>query len=164
MDLSFLVMFLAHDDYRRLVLVVVRRGQRRTRTYVRVAGSFYSFKRAQTPRSSSLVGVARVSREGSSSFVVLTVARRIARGQTFMRLAMAMSTSAMVPCFELRYFPLLAKGLGPALVAEHSGLPWAGSASLDFSIERDWPRPPSAMRIFHIFNYGPTHTKHFQSM
>ena len=42
------------------------------------------------------------------------------------------------PRFELRYFPLMAKGLGPALVAEHSGLPWAGNATLGFTIEDHW--------------------------
>ncbi len=31
------------------------------------------------------------------------------------------------PAFTLRYFPLLAKGLGPSLVAEFSGLDWSGS-------------------------------------
>jgi len=41
-------------------------------------------------------------------------------------------------CFELRYFDLFAKGLGPSLVAEHSGLPWAGNKSLGFSISKDW--------------------------
>ena len=54
--------------------------------------------------------------------------------------------AALLPRFEIRYFPLLAKGLGPALVAEHSGLPWSGSETLGFSIERDWatlkPRTP----------------------
>lgn len=34
--------------------------------------------------------------------------------------------------FELRYFPVMAKGLGPALIAEHSGLPWKGSKDLGF--------------------------------
>ena len=39
---------------------------------------------------------------------------------------------------ELRYFPLLARGLGPSLVLEHSGLPWAGNRDLPFSIAADW--------------------------
>ena len=39
---------------------------------------------------------------------------------------------------ELRYFPLLAKGLGPTLVLEHSGLPWAGNRDLPFSIAAEW--------------------------
>jgi len=34
--------------------------------------------------------------------------------------------------FELRYFPVMAKGLGPTLVAEHSGLPWIGNKDLGF--------------------------------
>jgi len=34
--------------------------------------------------------------------------------------------------FELRYFAVMAKGLGPALVAEHSDLPWLGSKDLGF--------------------------------
>lgn len=34
--------------------------------------------------------------------------------------------------FELRYFPVMAKGLGPALAAEFSGLPWKGSTDLNF--------------------------------
>ena len=29
-----------------------------------------------------------------------------------------------------RYFPIYAKGLGPAIVAEMSGLPWEGPGSL----------------------------------
>uniref|UniRef100_A0A7S3WH74 GST N-terminal domain-containing protein n=1 Tax=Strombidinopsis acuminata TaxID=141414 RepID=A0A7S3WH74_9SPIT len=40
--------------------------------------------------------------------------------------------------FELRYFPLCAKGLGPALVAEHSGLLWAGNATVGFNSATDW--------------------------
>ncbi len=32
--------------------------------------------------------------------------------------------------FALIYFPLMAKGLGPALVAEFSGLPWRGPRTL----------------------------------
>ena len=40
--------------------------------------------------------------------------------------------------FELRYFPLLAKGLGPALVLEHSGLRWRGNRDLPFSIGEHW--------------------------
>ena len=59
--------------------------------------------------------------------------------------AAATAAAPPAPRFELRYFPLLAKGAGPALVAEHSGLPWAGSGSLGFSIEREWPAlKPSA--------------------
>jgi len=34
--------------------------------------------------------------------------------------------------FELRYFPVMAKGLGPTLVAEYSGLPWKGNKELGF--------------------------------
>ena len=34
--------------------------------------------------------------------------------------------------FELRYFPVMAKGLGPTLLAEFSGLPWAGNKDLGF--------------------------------
>ena len=34
--------------------------------------------------------------------------------------------------FELRYFPVMAKGLGPTLVAEHSGQPWKGNKDLGF--------------------------------
>ena len=34
--------------------------------------------------------------------------------------------------FELRYFPVMAKGLGPTLVAECSGIPWAGNKDLGF--------------------------------
>lgn len=34
--------------------------------------------------------------------------------------------------FELRYFPVMAKGLGPTLVAEHSGLAWKGNKDLGF--------------------------------
>ena len=41
-------------------------------------------------------------------------------------------------CFELRYFSLMAKGLGPALVAQHSGLPWSGNATLGFTIAEHW--------------------------
>ena len=34
--------------------------------------------------------------------------------------------------FELRYFPVMAKGLGPTLVAEYSGMPWVGNKDLGF--------------------------------
>ena len=34
--------------------------------------------------------------------------------------------------FELRYFPVMAKGLGPTLVAEFSGAPWIGNKDLGF--------------------------------
>ena len=34
--------------------------------------------------------------------------------------------------FELIYFPVMAKGLGPTLVAEYSGLPWVGNKDLGF--------------------------------
>ena len=34
--------------------------------------------------------------------------------------------------FELRYFPVMAKGLGPTLVAEFSGHPWVGNKDLGF--------------------------------
>mmetsp|Transcript_28571 Transcript_28571/g.58404 ORF Transcript_28571/g.58404 Transcript_28571/m.58404 type:complete len:556 (+) Transcript_28571:130-1797(+) len=43
------------------------------------------------------------------------------------------------PAFTLLYFPLMARGLGPALVAEYSGLPWAGPLSVGFDAKRDWP-------------------------
>jgi len=38
----------------------------------------------------------------------------------------------------LRYFPILARGLGPALVCEYSGLKWAGNADSGFTFA-DWP-------------------------
>ena len=34
--------------------------------------------------------------------------------------------------FELRYFPVMAKGLGPTIVAEYSGLAWVGNKDLGF--------------------------------
>eukprot|EP00435_Cladocopium_sp_Y103_P069742 s234_g33.t2 len=40
---------------------------------------------------------------------------------------------------KLYYFPLMAKGLGPALVAELSGLPWLGPKDLGFTRD-DWPK------------------------
>jgi hypothetical protein len=43
-----------------------------------------------------------------------------------------------LPPLQLRYFPLLAKGLGPALVLEHSGLTWVGNRDLPFSVATDW--------------------------
>lgn len=42
------------------------------------------------------------------------------------------------PRLQLYYFALLAKGLGPALVLEHSGLAWVGNRDLPFSIAADW--------------------------
>ena len=50
----------------------------------------------------------------------------------------AASTSAAALPLELRYFPLLAKGLGPALVLEHSQLAWRGNKDLPFSIGEHW--------------------------
>ena len=40
--------------------------------------------------------------------------------------------------YELRYFPLNAKGLGPSLVLQHSGLKWSGNRDLPFSIDEHW--------------------------
>ena len=45
--------------------------------------------------------------------------------------AAAASAASATPAFELRYWEVMAKGLGPALVAEWSGQKWAGSASLN---------------------------------
>lgn len=45
---------------------------------------------------------------------------------------MPCSTTADASEFYLIYFPLMAKGLGPALVAQHSGLPWKGPKGLGF--------------------------------
>eukprot|EP00746_Dinoflagellata_sp_MGD_P013959 gnl/MRDRNA2_/MRDRNA2_130374_c0_seq1.p1 gnl/MRDRNA2_/MRDRNA2_130374_c0~~gnl/MRDRNA2_/MRDRNA2_130374_c0_seq1.p1 ORF type:complete len:248 (-),score=53.35 gnl/MRDRNA2_/MRDRNA2_130374_c0_seq1:58-801(-) len=39
---------------------------------------------------------------------------------------------------KLIYFPVMAKGLGPALVAELSGLPWQGPKDIPFT-RADWP-------------------------
>ena len=39
---------------------------------------------------------------------------------------------------ELRYFGVMAKGLGPALVLEHSGLTWLGNAGLGFRPAEQW--------------------------
>lgn len=36
---------------------------------------------------------------------------------------------------KLTYFPVMAKGLGPALVCEFSGLPWVGPKDLGFTME-----------------------------
>ena len=33
---------------------------------------------------------------------------------------------------EIKYFPLMAKGLGPVLNIAVSGLPWKGAKELDF--------------------------------
>ena len=38
---------------------------------------------------------------------------------------------------ELTYFPVMARGLGLALVAEHSGVSWKGTKDLGFSFE-EW--------------------------
>ena len=40
---------------------------------------------------------------------------------------------------ELRYFKGFAKGLGPALVAEYSGLEWKGNKDLGFHAATQWP-------------------------
>ena len=40
--------------------------------------------------------------------------------------------------FTLIYFPLLAKGFGPALVAEFSGLKWNGPKTIGWSSRNDW--------------------------
>ena len=45
----------------------------------------------------------------------------------------------MSAMLRLYYFPLMAKGLGPALVAELSGLPWLGPKDLGFTRD-DWPK------------------------
>jgi hypothetical protein len=37
--------------------------------------------------------------------------------------------------FKLQYFPVFAKGLGPALVAHHSGLKWNGNADESTNVE-----------------------------
>ena len=43
-----------------------------------------------------------------------------------------MPSSAEGGPFTLIYFPLMAKGLGPVLVAEFSGLSWQGPAAVQF--------------------------------
>lgn len=43
------------------------------------------------------------------------------------------SWSAQTVKLSLRYFPLLPKGLGPALVLEYSGLEWSGNATIPYS-------------------------------
>jgi len=40
--------------------------------------------------------------------------------------------------FELYYFPLKAKGLGVALLAQYSGIPWDGPKSLNFDVRANW--------------------------
>lgn len=40
--------------------------------------------------------------------------------------------------FQLYYFPLKAKGLGVALIAQFSGLPWDGPASLNYDVRKNW--------------------------
>ena len=39
---------------------------------------------------------------------------------------------------KLYYFPLLARGCGPALVAEFSGVAWLGPKDLGFDSSKDW--------------------------
>lgn len=39
---------------------------------------------------------------------------------------------------ELLYFAVMAKGLGPALILQHSGLPWKGNSDLNFKAKDDW--------------------------
>ena len=39
---------------------------------------------------------------------------------------------------ELRYFAGMSKGLGPALVAEYSGVPWKGRQELEFDAKTQW--------------------------
>ena len=48
---------------------------------------------------------------------------------------------------RLYYFPLMAKGLGPALVAELSGLPWLGPKDLGFTRD-DWPKLKDELCLF----------------
>jgi hypothetical protein len=45
------------------------------------------------------------------------------------------SKKAKVAAFKLQYFKLFAKGLGPALVANHSGLCWNGTADEATNVE-----------------------------
>mmetsp|Transcript_22515 Transcript_22515/g.53099 ORF Transcript_22515/g.53099 Transcript_22515/m.53099 type:complete len:236 (-) Transcript_22515:34-741(-) len=47
--------------------------------------------------------------------------------------------SAMTEPLKLYYFPVMAKGLGPALVCELSGLSWLGPKDLGFTRD-DWPK------------------------
>ena len=44
-----------------------------------------------------------------------------------------MPSSAEGGPFTLLYFPVMAKGLGPVLVAEFSGLSWHGPAAVQFN-------------------------------
>jgi hypothetical protein len=43
--------------------------------------------------------------------------------------------AAAKPAFKLQYFGVMAKGLGIALVAEHSGLSWLGSADTATNVD-----------------------------
>ena len=49
--------------------------------------------------------------------------------------AMAEMAAAAKPAFKLQYFGVMAKGLGIALVAEHSGLSWLGSADTATNVD-----------------------------
>ena len=49
-----------------------------------------------------------------------------------MALPFTMPSSAKGGPFTLLYFPVMAKGLGPVLVAEFSGLPWQGPHGVQF--------------------------------
>lgn len=44
---------------------------------------------------------------------------------------------------RLTYFPVMAKGLGPALICEFSGLPWCGPKDTGFTSEQ-WPKLKSS--------------------
>lgn len=44
----------------------------------------------------------------------------------------------MADKMKLTYFPLMAKGLGPALVAECSGLPWTGPKETGLNVFEKW--------------------------
>ena len=48
---------------------------------------------------------------------------------------MAEMAAAAKPAFKLQYFGVMAKGLGIALVAEHSGLSWLGSADTATNVD-----------------------------
>lgn len=78
-------------------------------------------------------------------------------------MAGAASMDSAAP-MRLYYWGSMAKGLGPAIVAEVSGLPWQGPGELGFDADEEWPamkasgRPPFGQ--LPLLEDGPLHIGH----
>ena len=71
--------------------------------------------------------------------MVMRAAGNVAHRAPRLRVHLRALAAPVIFPLELRYFKGYAKGLGPALVAEYSGLEWKGNKDLGFHAATQWP-------------------------